>query len=144
MIEVLDLPLKHVVGARLRSLFYSNPQQIDRLISVLQNFAPLIQDIQPTNADEASRLIRLLDGVGRSSASADKVALFLDSKADQIGAYRYSKDLREAMASVVAKLKTQAPRLYKKFASKKWFVSLFKTGRYRGDHERGIRRAKGD
>lgn len=128
MIEVLDPPLKHVVGARLRSLFYSDPQQIDRLISVLQSFASLIQDIQPTNADEASRLIRLLDAVGRTPASADKVALFLDSKADQIGAYRYSKDLREAMVSVVAKLKTQAPRLYKKFASKKWFASLFKPG----------------
>lgn len=127
MIEVLDPPLKHVVGARLRSLFYSDPQKIDRLISVLQSFASLIQDIQPTNADEASRLIRLLDAVGRTSVSADKVALFLDSKADQIGAYRYSKDLREAMVSVVAKLKTPAPRLYKKFASKKWFASLFKT-----------------
>ncbi|MOA44806.1 hypothetical protein D3C78_1671320 [compost metagenome] len=69
-----------------------------------------------------------MDAVGRTSASADKVALFLDSKADQIGAYRYSKDLREAMVSVVAKLKTQAPRLYKKFASKKWFSSLFKSG----------------
>lgn len=127
MIEVLDTPLKHVVGVRLRSLFYSDPQQIDRLIAVLQGFASLIQDIQPTNADEASRLIRLLDAVGRTSASADKVALFLDSKADQIGAYRYSNDLREAMVSVVAKLETQAPRLYKKFASKKWFSSLFKS-----------------
>ena len=128
MIEVLDPPLQHVVGARLRSLFYSDPQKIDRLISVLQSFASLIQDIQPTNANEASRLIRLLDAVGRSSTSADKVVLFVDSKADQIGAYRYSKDLREAMVSVVAKLKTQAPRLYKKFASKKWFASLFKNG----------------
>lgn len=127
MIEVLDPPLKHVVGARLRSLFYSDPPQIDRLISVLQSFASLIPDIQPTNADEASRLIRLLDAVGRTPVSADKVALFLDSKADQIGAYRYSKDLREAMVSVVAKLRTPAPRLYKKFASKKWFASLFKT-----------------
>lgn len=127
MIEVLDPQLKHVVGARLRSLFYSDPQQIDRLIAVLQNFASLIQDIQPINSDEASRLIRLLDSVGRTSASTDKVALFLDTKADQIGAYRYSKDLREAMVSVVAKLKNQAPRLYKKFASKKWFASLFKS-----------------
>ncbi|MEE5173311.1 P-loop NTPase fold protein [Pseudomonas alliivorans] len=125
MIELLDPPLKHVVGARLRSIFYSDPQSIDRLISVLQSFAPLIQDIQPINAEEASRLIRVLEAVGRTSASADKVALFLDSKADQIGAYRYSKALREAMVSVVAKLKTQAPRLYKKFASKKWFASLF-------------------
>lgn len=126
MTEVLDPPLQHVVGARLRSLFYSDPQKIDRLISVLQSFASLIQDIQPTNADEASRLIRLLDAVGRTSTSADKVVLFVDSKADQIGAYRYSKDLREAMVSVVANLKTQAPHLYKKFASKKWFASLFK------------------
>ncbi|MBU4630683.1 hypothetical protein HRJ41_24735 [Pseudomonas sp. BF61] len=126
MIEVLDPPLQHVVGARLRSLFYSDPQKIDRLICVLQSFASLIQDIQPTNADEASRLIRLLDAVGRTSTSADKVVLFVDSKADQIGAYRYSTDLREAMVSVVSKLKIQAPRLYKKFASKKWFASLFK------------------
>ncbi|MBI6765119.1 hypothetical protein YA0059_20900 [Pseudomonas syringae] len=125
MIEVLDPPLKHVVGTRLRSIFYSDPPQIDRLISVLQSFAQLIQDIQPTNVDEASRLIRVLEAVGRNSASTDKVALFLDSKAHQIGAYRYSKNLHEAMVSVVATLKTQAPRLYKKFASKKWFSSLF-------------------
>lgn len=126
MIEVLDPPLKHVVGTRLRSIFYSEPRRIDRLISVLQSFAWLIQDIQPTNVAEASRLIRVLEAVGRNSASADKVALFLDSKADQIGAYRYSKHLHEAMVSVVANLKTQAPRLYKKFASKKWFASVFK------------------
>ncbi|RMS92500.1 P-loop NTPase fold protein [Pseudomonas coronafaciens] len=125
MITVLDPPLKHVVGARLRSIFYSDPQQIERLISVLQSFASLIQDIQPVNADEASRLIRLLDAVGRNSAYADNVALFLDTKADQIGAYRYSKNLREAMVSVVANLKTKAPRLYKKFISKKWFSALF-------------------
>ncbi|MCY1415535.1 hypothetical protein D9M71_310210 [compost metagenome] len=74
-----------------------------------------------------------MDAVGRTSTSADKVVLFVDSKADQIGVYRYSKDLREAMVSVVAGLKIQAPRLYKKFASKKWFASLFKSGDTEGE-----------
>ncbi|MGY3255152.1 hypothetical protein ACVWWS_003570 [Pseudomonas chlororaphis] len=126
LIQALDPQLRHVIGARLRSLFYSDPKHIERLIWVIERFGTLIQDVQPTNADEATRLIRLLDSIGRNPDGTEKAALFMDSKADQLGAYRYSKDLREAMVSVVAKLEERAPRLYKKFASKRWFTSIFK------------------
>ncbi|MFV0931027.1 P-loop NTPase fold protein [Pseudomonas jessenii] len=126
LIQALDPQLRHVIGARLRSLFYSDPKHIERLTWVIERFGTLIQDVQPTNADEATRLIRLLDSIGRNPAGTGKAALFMDSKADQLGAYRYSKDLREAMVSVVAKLEERAPRLYKKFASKRWFTSIFK------------------
>ena len=125
LIQSLDPQLRHVIGARLRSLFYSDPKHIERLTWVIERFGTLIQDVQPTNADEATRLVRLLDSIGRNPVGTERAALFMDSKADQLGAYRYSKDLREAMVSVVAKLKERAPRLYKKFASKRWFTSIF-------------------
>ncbi|SPO67867.1 hypothetical protein [Pseudomonas sp. JV241A] len=127
LLQALDEQLRHVVGGRLRALFYSDPKDIGRLFEVLDSFGNLILDIQPANSEEATRLIRLLDYIGRYPDATQRAASFLDGKAEQLSRFRYSERLREGMASVVTKLENRTPRIFKKFARKSWFTSLFKS-----------------
>lgn len=127
LLTALDEQSRHVIGGRLRTLFYSDPDNIGRLIEVIDNYAHLILDIQPANNDEATRLIRLLDYIGRYPDATQQAASFLDNRADQLSRYRYSDSLREGMASVVAKLEKLTPSIFRRFARKSWFASLFKT-----------------
>jgi len=127
LLTALDEQSRHVIGGRLRTLFYSDPNNIGRLIEVINNYAHLILDIQPANNDEATRLIRLLDYIGRYPDATQQAASFLDNRADQLSRYRYSDSLREGMASVVTKLEKLTPSIFRRFARKSWFASLFKT-----------------
>lgn len=127
LLQALDEQSRYVLGGRLRTLFYSDPDSIGRLIEVIGNYGHLILDIQPANSDEATRLIRLLDYIGRYPDATQQAASFLDKRADQLSRYRYSDSLREGMASVVSKLEKLTPSIFKRFARKSWFASLFKT-----------------
>lgn len=126
MLMALDEQSKLVIGGRLRTLFYSDPDNIGRLIEVIDNYAHLILDIQPVNPDEATRLIRLLDYIGRYPDETQQAASFLDNRADQLSKFRYSESLREGMASVVTRLEKHTPLIFRRFSRKSWFASLFK------------------
>lgn len=129
LLQALDEQSRHVIGGRLRTLFYSDPNSITRLVKVIDNYGHLILDIQPVNSEEATRLIRLLDYIGRYPEVAQQAATFLDGRADQLSKYRYSESLRQGMASVVTKLEKLTPTIFKRFARKSWFASYFKTAR---------------
>ncbi|WP_405124404.1 P-loop NTPase fold protein [Pseudomonas alloputida] len=129
LLQALDEQSRYVIGGRLRTLFYSDPNSISRLVKLIDNYGQLILDIQPVNSEEATRLIRLLDYIGRYPELAQQAATFLDGRADQLSKYRYSESLRQGMASVVTKLEKLTPTIFKRFARKSWFASFFKTAK---------------
>lgn len=127
LLNALDQQLRHVIGGHLRALFYSDPKDVGKLFEVITNYGHLILDIQPANNDEATRLIRLLDYLGRYPEATQRAAAYMDERADQLSRYKYSDNLREGMASVVTKLENLTPLIFRKFARKSWFANLFKS-----------------
>lgn len=127
VLRIIGTDSKNVLGTELRTLIYSAESKPEPVALLLAEFGSLIPDVQPANAGEIGVLLALLEYLARNAESEGKAISFLDNKAEQLAKYSYSEDFRNALASVVSKLETPAPRLYKTFSRKRGFVGIFKS-----------------
>jgi hypothetical protein len=126
LITVADQAQKNLLGADLRDVVYVEGGTAESAVWLLRNFGNLIVDIQPANTAEVGRLMGLLDYLRAHVQETDDVLAYLEGRAKQIASFNYSEELREAMATAVAKLKKSAPKLYQAFAKRSMFKSIFK------------------
>lgn len=127
VLRIIGTDSKNVLGTELRTLIYSADAKPEPVALLLAEFGSLIPDVQPANASEIGVLLALLEYLARNTGSEGKAISFLDNKAEQLAKYSYSEDFRDALASVVSKLETSAPHLYKTFSKKRGFVNIFKS-----------------
>lgn len=127
VLRIIGTDSKNVLGTELRTLIYSADAKPEPVALLLAEFGSLILDVQPANAGEIGVLLALLEYLARNTDSEGKAISFLDNKAEQLAKYSYSEDFRDALASVVSKLETSAPHLYKTFSKKRGFASIFKS-----------------
>ena len=126
LITVADQAQKNLLGADLRDIVYVEGGNAESAVWLLRNFGNLIVDIQPANTAEVGRLMGLLDYLRAHLQESNDVLTYLEGRAKQIASFNYSEELREAMATAVAKLKKSAPKLYQAFAKRSMFKNIFK------------------
>jgi hypothetical protein len=126
LITVADQAQKNLLGADLRDIVYVEGGNAESAVWLLRNFGNLIVDIQPANTAEVGRLMGLLDYLRAHLQESNDVLTYLEDRAKQIASFNYSEELREAMATAVAKLKKSAPKLYQAFAKRSMFKNIFK------------------
>jgi hypothetical protein len=125
-LEFCDQEQKNLLGTGLRDLIYSEQSSPEPVTWLLDNFGQIIVDIQPANTSEVGKLMVLLEYVKRHSRESDQLCRYLDERANQIAKYRYSNELREAMAVSIANLRKATPKLFKTFDKKSYFKERFK------------------
>ncbi|WP_225836296.1 P-loop NTPase fold protein [Pseudomonas sp. MM211] len=126
VIGTIDQSQKNLLGADIRTLIYSEGSISGQVAWILETFGDLIVDVQPSSTMEVGKLMGILDYLSESPDESAPTLKFLDNRAGQISAYRYSQELRKAMAIAVAKLSKTAPNLFQAFAKKTGFKGLLK------------------
>ncbi|WP_018925166.1 P-loop NTPase fold protein [Pseudomonas umsongensis] len=127
LLNVIEQSIKNALGTDLRTLMYSDAALPERNTEMLGEFGALIVELQPADPREVGRLMTLLGYLARHVAVSTSTIQYLDSRAEQITAYRYSQELKHAMAIAVAELANEAPKLYKAFAKKRGVGAILKS-----------------
>lgn len=125
LLAVYGQEQKNLLGTEFRNLVYAEASLPEPVIWLLENFGHLIVDAQPSSTFEVGKLMGILEYLGQHPKGATMALSYLDSRARQLANYKYSEELRGAMAVSVANLKEVAPKLYQAFARKSGFKGLF-------------------
>lgn len=126
ILECCDQEQKNLLGIGLRDLIYSENSLSEPVTWLLEKFGHIIVDIQPANTSEVGKLMLLLEYVKQHYGESEQLCRYLDKRASQIAKFKYSSELREAMAVSIANLRQYTPKLFKAFDKKSYFKERFK------------------
>lgn len=137
LLENVGKANRDIVGVHLRTLCLDEGSDPQRTLYILGIFGHLIPDFSPSSSKEVGVLLGLLECIRKAGPTFANASRYLDSRAHQIAAYTYSKELREAVGTSIAQMSADMPALYRTFSEKRGFKAMLRGIRASG---KGLKR----